>query len=61
MPPILQHTLDKILAAIADSKDTLQKQISTIAVEMGLLGADHKKLVDKVGATEGAIAELQPA
>ena len=61
LPPVLQLTLDKILQAIADTKSTLQSQIGSVAMELGLLRADHRSLSERVKSNEGTLGELQPA
>ena len=43
------HTqqLEKILNAIKETKCTLEAKIDTVALDVGLLRADHKKLSEK--------------
>ena len=60
LPPALQLTLDKILQAITDTRDTLQLQIGTVSTELGLPRADHRNLVDRVKTTEDAVDILKP-
>ena len=60
IPTALQHSLNKILDAIAESKNTLQKQIGSVAVELELLRADHNKLSERVKTTETTLETLQP-
>ena len=48
LPPALQSTLDQILLAIADTKTALQSQIGTVATELSLQRADHRKFVERV-------------
>ena len=59
-PASLQQTLDKILNAIAESRDTLQQQIGSVAVELGLLRADHTKLSGRVTTHEAVLKTIQP-
>ncbi|KAJ1163124.1 hypothetical protein NDU88_003587 [Pleurodeles waltl] len=56
----VQDTLDKILGAIEDTRATLQHDINQVAVEVGLLLADHQKLEDRVKEAEVIIADLTP-
>ena len=37
----MKDSFDKVLQAIADTKNTLQVQISTVATELGLLRVDQ--------------------
>ena len=43
---LASHTnqFEKILAAIQDTKNTLEAKIDSVALDMGLLRSDHKKL-----------------
>ncbi|KAJ1125103.1 hypothetical protein NDU88_003541 [Pleurodeles waltl] len=56
---LTQHT-EVILAAIQDSTTALESQIAMLAGEVGLLRSDHKKLKDRVKATEVIMWELTP-
>ncbi|KAJ1083279.1 hypothetical protein NDU88_003438 [Pleurodeles waltl] len=58
--PLVQVTLDKILGAIEENRTMLQRDIGQVAVEVGLLRADHQKLADRVQEMETALAELSP-
>ncbi|KAJ1100933.1 hypothetical protein NDU88_006008 [Pleurodeles waltl] len=53
----LQNMLDKLLTAIADAKTVLQREISTMAIELVLLQAHHSKLVDRVKDFEMVLSE----
>lgn len=55
----LQKQFDKVLEAIADTKATLHQDINTVAVGLGLLREEHKKL--RVKEMESTITELVPA
>lgn len=54
----MQLRFQQILQAIADTKATLHQDITTVAVGLGLLRDDHKKLSEKVKKNETAIAEM---
>ncbi|KAJ1170828.1 hypothetical protein NDU88_002699 [Pleurodeles waltl] len=54
-------TVDRILGAIEESKTTPQWEIGQVPAELGLLGADHQKLGDRVQLTETTFTELTPA
>ena len=56
----MKDSFDKVLKAIADTKNTLQTQISTVATELGLLRVDHRALSERVKLTEQSITELEP-
>ena len=60
VPLALKATLDKILQAITETKETLQAQIGTVTTELSLLRADHRKLTEKVTTVEGEVTELKP-
>ncbi|KAJ1127535.1 hypothetical protein NDU88_005934 [Pleurodeles waltl] len=47
------------LAAIQGTQVALEGKIESIALEVNLLRADHRKVSDKVKVAEGSIAELQ--
>ena len=48
------HTaqFEKILAAIRDTKNALEAKIDNVALDVGLLRADHKKLSERVKEIE---------
>ncbi|KAJ1209239.1 hypothetical protein NDU88_004617 [Pleurodeles waltl] len=49
----------EVLAAIEDSRVALEGKIETVAVEVNLLKADLRKVLDKVKVAGGSIAEIQ--
>ena len=51
---LASHTtqFEKILAAIQDTKNTLEAKIDNVALDVGLLRADHKKLAERVKVIE---------
>ncbi|KAJ1126911.1 hypothetical protein NDU88_005317 [Pleurodeles waltl] len=53
--------LDKVLAAVADTKQGLQQDISAVSVGLGLLWAEHLKLAEKVTRMEDAVGEITKA
>ncbi|KAJ1139770.1 hypothetical protein NDU88_006135 [Pleurodeles waltl] len=51
---------DKVLQAILDTKTSLETRINTIATDVTLLRADHRKLADRVEEMESSFAALCP-
>ena len=49
-----------ILQAIQDTKSSLESKIDAITLDVGLLRADHRKLVSRVASVETNLSELQP-
>ena len=49
-----------ILATIQDTKSVLKTKIDTVALDVGLLRSDHKKLAVCVAEVEAATTTLQP-
>ena len=43
---------EQILQAIRDTKNTLEAKIDTVALDVGILRADHRKLADRVSEME---------
>ena len=67
MMQLLQATLeghskqfDKILQAIQDTKTTLETKIDTVALDLGILRADHRKLAERVTELESGSLTVQP-
>ncbi|KAJ1114891.1 hypothetical protein NDU88_003121 [Pleurodeles waltl] len=54
----MQDTLQKILEAIEDSKNSLQEEIWKVSTERGLLRTDHQKLVERVDNAEKELNEM---
>ncbi|KAJ1190938.1 hypothetical protein NDU88_000257 [Pleurodeles waltl] len=52
--------LDKVLAAIADTKRMLQQDISAVPVCLGLLQAKHHQLAERVITVEALMGEIKP-
>ncbi|KAJ1210398.1 hypothetical protein NDU88_005762 [Pleurodeles waltl] len=48
MAPTIQVEFDRILVAITDTKAALQQDIGVVSPGLGLLRAEHRKLVEKV-------------
>ncbi|KAJ1186642.1 hypothetical protein NDU88_003423 [Pleurodeles waltl] len=57
-PSEVQDTLQKILEAIEDSKNTLRQEIGKVSAEQGLLRKDHRKLVERVDNAEEELNEM---
>ncbi|KAJ1107978.1 hypothetical protein NDU88_005363 [Pleurodeles waltl] len=57
-PPLMQATLQKILEAIEESKNTLRQEIGKVWKELSHLKADHQKLYDRVNTTEEELTRL---
>ena len=57
------HTkqFEKILAAIRDTKCALEAKIDTVALDVGLLREDHKKLADRVSEIEFTHSTVRPS
>ncbi|KAJ1164519.1 hypothetical protein NDU88_004956 [Pleurodeles waltl] len=53
--------LNKILAAIADTWQDLCGKVKMVAVELGLLRDDHRKLIARIMQLECRLAEIHPA
>ncbi|KAJ1101676.1 hypothetical protein NDU88_006741 [Pleurodeles waltl] len=51
---------NKVLQAILNTKTSLETRIATIATDVTLLQADHRKLTDHVEETESSLAALRP-
>ncbi|KAJ1115482.1 hypothetical protein NDU88_003706 [Pleurodeles waltl] len=49
-----------ILNAVIDIKATLELKIDSLRIDMGHLREYHKKLKERVEATENAIPDMQP-
>ena len=62
--PIAPHPsedkLDRILAAVEHTRECLESKIDTVAANLSLLRDDHKKLSERVTATERSLSEFQP-
>ena len=56
----LDSKLDAVLAAIEQSRSSLEQKIDTVAADLSLLHADHRKLTDRVQETERTLSQLQP-
>ena len=56
----LDSKLDAVLVAIEQSRSSLENKIDTVAADLSLLHADHRKLVDKVQEAEHTLTQLQP-
>ena len=54
------HQFEKILNAIKETKCALEAKIDTVALDVGLLRADHKKLTDRVTEVESTNAAMRP-
>ncbi|KAJ1197728.1 hypothetical protein NDU88_001582 [Pleurodeles waltl] len=54
----MQATLEKILEAIEESKNTLRQEIRKVSTELSHLRADHRKLSDRVKTTEEELTSL---
>ena len=52
--------LDGILQAIASSRDPLEHNIDTVALDLRLLRDDHRNMVDRANKAEKTLSELQP-
>ena len=52
---------ESILQAIQDTKTSLESKIDAITLDVGLLRADHKKLVTRVATVETELSDLHPA
>ncbi|KAJ1157589.1 hypothetical protein NDU88_010294 [Pleurodeles waltl] len=59
--PMIQAQFDRILAAIADTKTSLQQDIGVVSVGLGLLQAEHRKLVEKMREVEKVVEDMQLA
>ncbi|KAJ1196075.1 hypothetical protein NDU88_005335 [Pleurodeles waltl] len=57
--PLAAHTL-QILEAIKDTKHSLEEQITTVVIEVGLLQGDHKTLLERVRGAVAKITVMQP-
>ncbi|KAJ1113187.1 hypothetical protein NDU88_001442 [Pleurodeles waltl] len=49
-----------ILAAIEDTKESLERKIETMATDINLLWEDHKKLADRVADAEFTLVQTRP-
>ncbi|KAJ1204201.1 hypothetical protein NDU88_007982 [Pleurodeles waltl] len=58
--PTIQAQFDCILEAIADTKTALQQDIGVVSVGLGLLQAEHRKLVEKMTEVEKVVEDMQP-
>ncbi|KAJ1209477.1 hypothetical protein NDU88_004855 [Pleurodeles waltl] len=56
---IVEPSRVELLAAIQGSRVALEGKTETVAVEVKLLLADHRKVSEKVKVVEGSIVELQ--
>ncbi|KAJ1109228.1 hypothetical protein NDU88_006591 [Pleurodeles waltl] len=57
-PEGTEATLQKILEAIEESKNTLRQEIGKVSTELSHLWADHRKLSDRVKTTEEELTRL---
>ncbi|KAJ1214028.1 hypothetical protein NDU88_001656 [Pleurodeles waltl] len=57
--PAEEPSRAELLAAIQGSRVVLEGKIKAVAVEVNLLGADLRKVSDKVKVAEGSIVDLQ--
>ncbi|KAJ1186175.1 hypothetical protein NDU88_002958 [Pleurodeles waltl] len=55
-----EDKLDQILSAISTTKQELSTKVDAVSVEIGLLRADHQKLVIRVIQVECDMAEICP-
>ncbi|KAJ1181529.1 hypothetical protein NDU88_006736 [Pleurodeles waltl] len=55
------NKLDKILEAIADTRQDLRARVNAVATELSLLRGDQRKLMDRIIQKECVIRELQPS
>ena len=53
--------LDRILAAIVTTRESLETKVDSVAVGLNLLRDDHRKLTYRVSQSEKDITELKPA
>ncbi|KAJ1136604.1 hypothetical protein NDU88_003019 [Pleurodeles waltl] len=51
--------LHKVLAAIADTTQALQQDISAVLVGLGLLRAEHHKLAERVKTVKTTVEEIK--
>ncbi|KAJ1105615.1 hypothetical protein NDU88_003020 [Pleurodeles waltl] len=52
--------LDLIVQEIHESRAAIEHCMDSIAADLSILKADHKKLADKVRAAEGTVTKLAP-
>ncbi|KAJ1186610.1 hypothetical protein NDU88_003391 [Pleurodeles waltl] len=52
---------DEILAAVLGIKTTLEPKIDALRIDMGHMRDDHKKLKDRIEATESTLASPRPS
>ena len=59
---LASHTtqFEKVLAAIQDTKNTLETKIDNVALDVGLLRSDHKKLAERVKVMEETNKTVHP-
>ncbi|KAJ1173687.1 hypothetical protein NDU88_005513 [Pleurodeles waltl] len=59
---LAKHTqkFNDILNAVQDIKSTLEPKIDSLGIPIGHLHEDHKKLKDRVEATENTVSEMCP-
>ena len=60
LPASLQTHLNKVLAAINASRESLEHKIETVIIDVNLLRADQQKIADRVKSTETQILDIQP-
>ncbi|KAJ1131530.1 hypothetical protein NDU88_009866 [Pleurodeles waltl] len=51
---------NEILSAVLDIKTTLEPKIDALCIDMGHMREDHKKLKERVKATESTVSALRP-
>ncbi|KAJ1156969.1 hypothetical protein NDU88_009685 [Pleurodeles waltl] len=59
-PFSLADKLDTVLVVIEQSGTSLEAKINTVATNLTMLHAGHRKLADKVEVTEQTLSTLQP-
>ncbi|KAJ1118929.1 hypothetical protein NDU88_007116 [Pleurodeles waltl] len=61
LPGKMQDTLDNILGASEESKNTLWQEIGKVSVELSLLRTDHQNLSAREKSTKATLADLHPS
>ncbi|KAJ1155617.1 hypothetical protein NDU88_008346 [Pleurodeles waltl] len=56
----IHSQLDQVLASKADTKQSLQKDIGTVSVALGLLRAEYYKLSQRVRTVEHTVEGFKP-
>lgn len=56
----MHQQLVRILQAITDTREALHQDIATVSVGLGLLRAEHSKLMDRVKQAETSLATMEP-